>query len=112
MEEIKRQCEYAVIEEMPEDDILSPLCSQFEKPVKSDAIKSHRSRFSLMCYIIIIKFVLNAIMVHETDYDAIMHNNIISNIRNKKEKKTRTNVTAYVKTRHIEITRNYDYTRF
>ena len=48
MEETKRRCKDAVIEEMPEDDIPSHLCSQFEKPVKSDAIKSHRSRFSVM----------------------------------------------------------------
>ena len=47
MEETQRRCKDAVIKELPEDDIPAPLCSQYEKPVKSDAIKSHRSRFSL-----------------------------------------------------------------
>lgn len=47
MSETLRRCSDGIIEELPVDDVPAPLSSQYEKPEKIIAIKSHKSRFSL-----------------------------------------------------------------
>ena len=47
LKETNKRCNEGIVEEMSEEHTPAPLSSQYEKPVKVDAIKSHRSRFTL-----------------------------------------------------------------
>ena len=47
MTETMRRCSGGIIEELPSDNIPAPLSTQYERPEKSSAIKSHKSRFNL-----------------------------------------------------------------
>ena len=47
MTETMRRCRNGIIEELPSDNAPAPLSTQYERPDKASAIKSHKSRFSL-----------------------------------------------------------------
>lgn len=46
MKETFRRCQGGIVEPLP-SNVAGPLSSQYDRPDKTAAIKSHRSRFSL-----------------------------------------------------------------